>query len=72
MDFIWPARLTTLLLGALLVWVLKPGAAELLHVGQALLTLRGTIEYFVNTVFNYRTLAECYKAAAFSGLNRLV
>lgn len=33
--------------------------------------LNGTIDYFLNTVFNYPTLAECYKAAAFNGLNRL-
>jgi NAD(P) transhydrogenase len=46
-------------------------AAELLHIGQAVFTLKGKITYFVNTVFNYPTLAECYKAAAFNGLNRL-
>ena len=33
--------------------------------------LKGKVTYFVNTVFNYPTLAECYKAAAFNGLNRL-
>ena len=33
---------------------------------------KGTVEYFVDTVFNYPTLAECYKAAAFNGLNKLV
>ena len=33
--------------------------------------LKGTVEYFVDTVFNYPTLAECYKAAAFNGLNKL-
>ena len=53
------------------VHIIGDGAAELLHIGQAVLTLKGTIEYFVNTVFNYPTLAECYKAAAFNGLNRL-
>ena len=46
-------------------------AAELLHIGQAVFTLKGKMTYFVNTVFNYPTLAECYKAAAFNGLNRL-
>jgi NAD(P) transhydrogenase len=46
-------------------------AAELLHIGQAVFTLKGKVTYFVNTVFNYPTLAECYKAAAFNGLNRL-
>ena len=46
-------------------------AAELLHIGQAVFTLKGKVSYFVDTVFNYPTLAECYKAAAFNGLNRL-
>src|SRR6266403_2209242 len=47
------------------------GASELLHIGQAVFALKGTVEYFVDTVFNYPTLAECYKAAAFNGLNKL-
>jgi NAD(P) transhydrogenase len=47
------------------------GAAELLHIGQAVMVLGGTIEYFVDNVFNYPTLAECYKSAAFNGLNKL-
>ena len=34
--------------------------------------LNGTVDYFVDTVFNYPTLAECYKAAAFNGLNKLM
>ena len=45
---------------------------QLLHIGQAVFTLKGTVDYFINTVFNYPTLAECYKAAAFNGLNKLV
>jgi len=53
------------------ITVLGEGASELIHIGQAVLSLGGTIEYFVNTVFNYPTLAECYKTAAFDGLNRL-
>jgi len=53
------------------VHIIGEGASELVHIGQAVLTLGGTIEYFVNTVFNYPTLAECYKAAAFNGLNKL-
>lgn len=32
---------------------------------------KGTIDYFVDTVFNYPTLTECYKTAAFNCLNRL-
>ena len=39
--------------------------------GQAVMAHKGTIDYFVDTVFNYPTLAECYKTAAFDGLNRL-
>jgi NAD(P) transhydrogenase len=53
------------------VHIIGEGASELLHIGQAVLILKGTVEYFVNTVFNYPTLAECYKAAAFNGLNKL-
>src|SRR6201993_1753993 len=53
------------------VRIIGEGASELLHIGQAVLILKGTVEYFVDTVFNYPTLAECYKAAAFNGLNKL-
>ncbi len=53
------------------VHIIGEGASELLHIGQAVLILKGTMKYFVDTVFNYPTLAECYKAAAFNGLNKL-
>jgi len=53
------------------VHIIGEGAAELLHIGQAVFILKGTMDYFVDTVFNYPTLAECYKAAAFNGLNKL-
>src|SRR5438445_195918 len=53
------------------VHIIGEGATELLHIGQAVLSLKGTVDYFVETVFNYPTLAECYKAAAFNGLNKL-
>jgi NAD(P) transhydrogenase len=53
------------------VHIIGEGASEILHIGQAVLILNGTVDYFVNTVFNYPTLAECYKAAAFNGLNKL-
>jgi NAD(P) transhydrogenase len=53
------------------VHIIGEGASEILHIGQAVLTLKGTVEYFINTVFNYPTLAECYKVAAFNGLNKL-
>jgi NAD(P) transhydrogenase len=61
-------RETRVLLG---VHIIGEGAAELIHIGQAVLAFAGTIDYFVDTVFNYPTLAECYKAAAFNGLNKL-
>ncbi|MEI9813319.1 MAG: Si-specific NAD(P)(+) transhydrogenase [Acidobacteriota bacterium] len=53
------------------IHIIGEGASELLHIGQAVMVLKGTLQYFVDTVFNYPTLAECYKAAAFNGLNRL-
>jgi NAD(P) transhydrogenase len=53
------------------VHVIGTGATELVHIGQAVMTFKGTAEYFVNTVFNYPTLAECYKVAALNGLNKL-
>jgi len=61
-------RETRKLLG---VHIIGEGASELLHIGQAVMVLDGTADYFVQTVFNYPTLAECYKAAAFNGLNKL-
>jgi len=53
------------------VHIIGEGAAELVHIGQAVMTLGGTVNYFIETVFNYPTLAECYKVAAFNGLGRL-
>lgn len=53
------------------VHIIGEGATELVHIGQAVMVLNGTIDYFVENVFNYPTLAECYKAAAFNGINRL-
>jgi NAD(P) transhydrogenase len=53
------------------VHIIGEGASELVHIGQAVMIFGGTVEYFVDTVFNYPTLAECYKAAAFNGLGRL-
>ncbi|WP_375751854.1 Si-specific NAD(P)(+) transhydrogenase [Vibrio sp. HN007] len=49
-------------------------AAEIIHIGQAIMEQKGeanTIEYFVNTTFNYPTMAEGYRVAALNGLNRL-
>ena len=53
------------------VHVVGEGATELIHIGQTVLAFGGKVHYFVDTVFNYPTLAECYKIAAFDGLNRL-
>jgi NAD(P) transhydrogenase len=47
------------------------GATELIHIGQAVMAAGMTIDYFVESVFNYPTLAECYKVAALDGVNRL-
>lgn len=53
------------------VHIIGEGASELVHIGQAVIAFGGTVDYFVNTVFNYPTLAECYKVAAFDALNRM-
>ena len=53
------------------VHIIGEDATELVHIGQAVMTLGGTMDYFIDTVFNYPTLAECYKVAAFNGLGRL-
>lgn len=53
------------------VHIIGEGASEILHIGQAVLILKGTLDYFIETVFNYPTLAECYKTAAFNGRNKL-
>jgi NAD(P) transhydrogenase len=55
----------------LAVHIIGEGASELIHIGQAVLAYRGKVDYFVQTVFNYPTLAECYKTAAFDGINRM-
>ncbi len=53
------------------VHIIGEGASELLHIGQAVMALGGTLDYFIDTVFNYPTLAEAYKTAAYNGINRL-
>lgn len=53
------------------VHVLGENASELLHIGQAVMSFNGSISYFVDTVFNYPTLAEAYKIAAMNGLKRV-
>jgi len=46
-------------------------ATEIIHIGQAVMALGGTMEYFRDTVFNYPTFAEAYKVAGLNGLNKL-
>ena len=53
------------------VHIVGEGATELIHIGQAVLNLKGTIDYFVENTFNYPTLAEAYKIAALDAWNRM-
>ena len=53
------------------VHTIGSGATELIHIGQAVLGLQGGLDYFLQTVFNYPTLAECYKVAALDAANKL-
>ncbi len=53
------------------VHTIGSGATELIHIGQAVLGLGGDLDYFLETVFNYPTLAECYKVAALDAANKL-
>jgi NAD(P) transhydrogenase len=53
------------------VHIIGTGATELLHIGQAVIGLGGGLDYFLSTVFNYPTLAECYKVAALNAANKL-
>jgi len=53
------------------VHIMGEGASELIHIGQVLMGHNGSIDYFADAVFNFPTLAECYKTAALDGINRL-
>jgi NAD(P) transhydrogenase len=53
------------------VHAIGTGATELIHIGQTVIAAGMAIDYFIESVFNYPTLAECYKVAALDGLNRL-
>ena len=53
------------------VHAIGTGATELIHIGQAVMALDGDATFFINNVFNFPTLAECYKVAAYNGLNKL-
>ena len=61
-------RETRKLLG---VHAIGTGATELIHIGQAVMAFDGGLDYFVDTVFNYPTLAECYKVAGLDAANKL-
>jgi len=54
------------------VHAIGTGATELIHIGQAVIGLGGGLDYFLHTVFNYPTLAECYKVAALDAYNKLI
>ena len=53
------------------VHIVGEGATELIHIGQAVLNLQGTLDYFVENTFNYPTLAEAYKISALDAWNRM-
>ncbi|HSI37031.1 MAG: NAD(P)(+) transhydrogenase (Si-specific) [Phycisphaerae bacterium] len=53
------------------VHAIGTGSTELIHIGQAVMAFGGTVEFFINNVFNFPTLAEAYKVAALNGLNKL-
>ena len=53
------------------VHAIGTGATELIHIGQAVMASGMSIDYFVESIFNYPTLAECYKVAALDGINRV-
>ncbi len=53
------------------VHIVGEGATELIHIGQAVLNLKGTVDYFIENTFNYPTLAEAYKIAGLDAWNRM-
>jgi NAD(P) transhydrogenase len=53
------------------VHVFGSGATELVHIGQTVMGCDGTVDYLVDAVFNYPTLAECYKVAALDAMNKM-
>ena len=59
---------TRQLLGA---HIIGEGASELVHIGQAVMAFGGGVDYFLAAVFNYPTLAECYKTASLDASNRM-
>jgi NAD(P) transhydrogenase len=53
------------------VHVFGTGATEIVHIGQTVMGCGGTVDYLVDTVFNYPTLAESYKVAALDAMNKM-
>ncbi|MBI1374860.1 MAG: Si-specific NAD(P)(+) transhydrogenase [Phycisphaera sp.] len=53
------------------VHAIGTGATELIHIGQAVMAFGGTVDFFINNVFNFPTLAEAYKVAALNGANKI-
>ena len=53
------------------VHIIGEGATELIHIGQAVINLNGNLDYFINNIFNYPTLAEAYKIAAYDAWNKI-
>ena len=53
------------------VQIVGEGATELIHIAQAVLNLKGTVDYFVQNTFNYPTLAEAYRVAGLDAFNRM-
>ena len=53
------------------IHIIGERASDLIHLGQAVMTLGGDIRYFVNHILNYPTYSEAYRIAAFNGLNRV-
>jgi len=53
------------------VHIIGEYATELIHIGQAVIALKGGLTYLRDAVFNYPTLAECYKVAALDGFNKI-
>jgi NAD(P) transhydrogenase len=53
------------------IHILGERASDLIHLGQAVMSLGGDVRYFINHVLNYPTYSEAYRIAAFNGMNRV-
>ena len=53
------------------VHIIGERAADMIHIGQAVISFGGTIDYFIDTVFNFPTMSEAYKVAALNGLSSI-